>query len=140
MTPAELIDQVKEKTGSRSYYALAQTLEIPEETIASYRRGRTFPDPYACTKFAIVLGQDPVQLIAEMELQREKNERKKDFWRGFLSRARKGTVAGILALTCFASFLNAGAGRGGLPEPSQAVAVAATVGLMALFLRRRYFL
>lgn len=139
MTPLELIDHVKEKGGFRSYYALAQSLDIDESTIASYRKGRSFPDPYACTKFAIVLGQDPAQLIAEMELQREKNERKKDFWRGFLSRARKATVAAILVWTCFASSWNGGVGHGGVPDPNQAVAIAATVALTGLFLRRRRF-
>lgn len=139
MTPAELVDQVKEKAGFRSYYAMAHGLDIAEQNISAYRKGQRVPDAYACTKFAIVLGQDPAQLIAEMELQKEKDERRKDFWRGFLSRARKGTAVAILALTCFASFSNAGGERGGLPGPNPAVAVA-TAGLMALFLRRRYFL
>ena len=135
MTPAELIDKAKENTGSRSYYELSHKLDISEANLSRSRSGKQVPDFYACTKLAITVGMDPAEVMAEFEMQKEKNETRRAFYRDFLSRARKATVVGILALISIGFCLKGPAGDGGYQMVNGA-AIAATLG--ALLYRRRF--
>ena len=53
-------------------------------------------------KTVIALELDPAHVIADLEEQREKNEKRRDFWRSFLSRAPMLIAA--LACTLVLSF------------------------------------
>ncbi|WP_416242524.1 helix-turn-helix domain-containing protein [Azospira sp. APE16] len=133
MTPAEIIDKAKEATGARSYYDLAHKLEVSEQAISSYRKGERTPDFYACTKLAISLGMDPAQLMAEFELQKEKNEKKRAFYRDFLQRAKRAAVI-TLVCGCIGFYWSGLAASGG---PDQAAKVAAALAASAAFFRFR---
>jgi anti-sigma-K factor RskA len=63
-------------------------------------------------KIAITLQLDPAEVVADIEEQREKNPKRRDFWRSFLSRAALviATVACTLALN-FSAISGAGAER-----------------------------
>lgn len=135
MSPAEIIEKAKEATGSRSYYELSHKLDISETNLSRYRLGKVAPDFYACTKLAVTIGMDPAQLMAEFQMQQEKNETRRAFYRDFLSRARKATVVGILALISIGFCLKGPAGDGGY-QTANGAAIAATLG--ALLYRRRF--
>ena len=90
MTPSKYLDQLKAKIGVESDYALAKTLEIPNGYVAEFRTGRRGLSPYLCTRIAIGLGIDPTHVIADIEEQREKNAKRKEFWRSL----RRNTTAG----------------------------------------------
>jgi anti-sigma-K factor RskA len=62
---------------------------------------------------AITLELDPAEVVADLEEQREKNPKRKEFWRSFLLRVR--TLA-VFAVVTLALIFTAGAEN----EPAQA--------------------
>lgn len=110
MKPSAYLDAVKAELNIQSDYALAKRLGIPNANMPGMRDGsRKVPIDIAF-KIAIALQLDPAQVVADLEEQREKNEERRAFWRGFLSRA--ATVAVMLACTLvlnFSATLGAGA-------------------------------
>ena len=98
MTARELLLECKLKLKIESDYALAKALEIPRPRMSEYMHGKINPDIYALTRIAIILKQDPIQLIAKYEAATEKNEIKRKFWEGFISRASKAGRACTLGL------------------------------------------
>lgn len=96
MKPSAYLDAVKAQLNIQSDYELAKRLEVGNGRIVMIRNGER-PIPLAMAfKIAITLQLDPAQVIADLEEQREKNEKRRDFWRSFLSRASMG----IAALAC----------------------------------------
>ena len=101
MKPSEYLDAFKDVTGITSDYALAQRLEIKNGWIPAIKRGeRNIPLEMAF-KIAIALQLDPSQVIADLESQREKNEKRAEFWRGFLSRANTAAAVMCTPLSTF---------------------------------------
>ena len=97
METTELLQKVKDKTGAESDYKLAKVLDIPTQRIADYRSGKRAPDVYACTKIAIMLGVDPLEIISEVEARSAQTQAKRDFWRDFRQHTGKAAVM-VLAL------------------------------------------
>lgn len=96
MKPSAYLDAVKAQLNIQSDYELAKRLEVGRGRIVEMRTG-TRPVPIdVAFKIAITLQLDPSQVIADLEEQREKNAKRRDFWRSFLSRASMG----IAALAC----------------------------------------
>lgn len=98
MQVIDLLEKVKAKTGATTDYKLSKVLEISDARISDYRSGKRIPDAYACTKIALALEMEPIEIIAEIEAETEKNEQKRNFWRNFKLRSGKATVI-ILALS-----------------------------------------
>lgn len=95
MKPSAYLDAVKAELDIDSDYALAKRLEITRGQIVAIRDGSR-PMPLAVAfKVAITLQLDPAMVIADLEEQREKNEKRRGFWRSFLSRA-----ACVIAVAC----------------------------------------
>lgn len=99
MKANELLEAVKAREGITSNYRLAKVLDIPENRINDYAHGRAHPDEYAATKIALALELDPISVIAELKAESEKDEKKREFWRNFLTRAAL-VVASLAALHC----------------------------------------
>lgn len=102
MKPSAYLDAVKAQLNIESDYQLAKRLEVGNGRIVAMRDGsRPIPIDIAF-KIAIALELDPAQVIADLEEQREKNEKRRDFWRSFLSRAPM--LIAVLACTLALSF------------------------------------
>lgn len=102
MKPSAYLDAVKAQLNIESDYALAKRLEIGRARIVEMRNGaRPVPLDIAF-KVAIALQLDPAQVVADLEEQREKNEKRRDFWRSFLSRAPM--LIAVLACTLALNF------------------------------------
>lgn len=114
MKPAEYLDACKKALHIGSDYELAHRLEVPKQYVSEYRKGRRMIAPDVAFRIAITLERDPAQVWAEIEVQQEKNEKRRDFWRSFLSRAATvAAVACTLALSYSAGLGNAPAASGG---------------------------
>jgi transcriptional regulator with XRE-family HTH domain len=107
MKPVEYLYQIKTRHKITSDYALAAFLKISRARISDYVKGKTWPDVYASMQIAFALELDPLQVLADFESQSEKNEQKREFFRDFLSRAKKPFGVLVLALS-FTAFLLAG--------------------------------
>lgn len=94
----ELLLECKIKLGIKSDYALAKALKSSTGMVSHYMAGKRSPDPFTCLQMALILKRDPLEIIAEVEAESEKNEKKREFWRDFLVQARKVTGRGLLAV------------------------------------------
>lgn len=112
---AELMDALKAKIGITSDYALAKKLGVNRARISAYRQGNEKPDFYICVKAGIFLNLDPVKIAAEIELEKEKNEERRGFWRDFLSQSTPAILIMLVSLciTFFGSVPSAEANNGG---------------------------
>lgn len=131
MTPAEYMDAAKQVMGIKADNELANRFEINRSRVSAYRAGREWPDYYIVTKLAITLNLDPATVLADIESQREKNPKRLEFWRSFLSRAAMlALVASTLAL-CFSGNFDTGPGLlGGLIAASAAFLYAVRVRII----------
>lgn len=107
MNSAEYIEKCKEKLNCGSYYRLAQMLEIDEREITFYRNGQRTASSYAAFKFAECLGIDPAIVIADIGSEMEKNPKKRDYFKSFMSRCAK-TLAVLVLLGGLGSSQGAG--------------------------------
>lgn len=132
MNPAAYLDAAKAQIGVESDYELARRLDIPKQDISRYRLGQRIMNTYICTKLAITLELDPIAVIADIESQTEKNEKRREFWRSFLSRV--GMVAAVLCTLAlsYSDGLETGAATSG-----GVVLLAISSATTAYFYRRR---
>lgn len=121
MTPTEYLDAAKAVMNITSDNELAQRLGTTRQRISAYRLGQQHISAEAAFKIAITLNQDPALVFADLESQREKNPKRAEFWRSFLSRAAMvAMIASTLAL-CFSGNCDTGPGPlGGLIAASAA--------------------
>jgi len=101
----ELLLECKIKLGIKSDYKLAQALEIHTARVSSYMSGKEQPDTYTAVRMALILKRDPTEIIAMIESEKEKNEKKKAFWVDFLAHVRQAAKLYMLALVFIASSL-----------------------------------
>lgn len=98
MNGIEYINKCKEKTKAKSLYQLAIELDIREQDINYYAKGTRLPSVYACFRFAECLGISPSIIMADIASETEKNVKKRNYFKSFISacqRVGKGTVLQI---------------------------------------------
>lgn len=83
----DYMDEVKRRKGLTSNYQLSKLLEISEPAISECYSGKKHADLYIGTRLALALGMEPIHLLAEVRAEAEKNEKKRNFWLGFLTHA-----------------------------------------------------
>lgn len=115
MKPSAYLDAVKAELNIQSDYELAKRFDVGNGRIVMIRSGERPVPVDMAFKIAITLNMDPANVVADLEEQREKNEKRRAFWQGFLQRARHLTV--VLALTlasiCSVIYGNGAATHGG---------------------------
>lgn len=97
MKPAEYLDAAKARLNLPSDYALAQAMDCDRARISEVRSGHRAMPLEIAFRIAITLELDPAQVVADLEEQREKNEKRRGFWRSFQSRA--ACTAAVLGIT-----------------------------------------
>lgn len=95
----ELLKACKQALGVETDYKLAKALDVHRSLVSAYMAGTRIPDVYAAFRIAEILGRDPVEIIAQIEAERAKSEKRKGYWNLFWQRATKRAVIGMLALT-----------------------------------------
>lgn len=96
----QLIGQVRAKLGGATDYRIAQVLDIPRQRVSTYTKGEQQADAYACAKIAEVLERDPLEIIAQVEAEAARTEKKRAFWRSFPSGLKRTALgAGWLVIT-----------------------------------------
>lgn len=87
MKPSAYLDAVKAQLNIDSDYELGRRLDLPSKSIPAIRKGTRYVPLNIAFKIAITLELDPARVVADLEEQREKNPKRREFWQGFLSRA-----------------------------------------------------
>lgn len=101
-TTADYLDEIKEKCGLPSDYAVAIKLGLTRFAISHHRHCKNAFDNHTCLIVANTLEIPLQDVIKDMEIQREKDEKKKADWLSFESRL-KGAAATIAA-ACSVTF------------------------------------
>lgn len=87
MTQQELFEEAYNKLNARSWYHLAQLMDLEERELRFYRKGERTPDVYACFKLAEILGKSQAEILAAIHATSEKNENKRLYFKRFFSTA-----------------------------------------------------
>jgi transcriptional regulator with XRE-family HTH domain len=85
MITTELIEQVRAKLDGATDYKIAQVLEISKQKVSAMRKGTEKPDAYDCARMAEILERDPLEVIAQVEAEAARTEKKRQYWRSFFS-------------------------------------------------------
>lgn len=89
-----LLEAARKKLGGVTDYKLAQALGMPRQRVSDYHAGTRHADAYACTRLAMILGRDPLEVIAEVEAETAKTPERAEFWKSVNFGLRR-TAAGI---------------------------------------------
>lgn len=81
MKPSEWLDKAKEKQKIETDYKLAKLIGIETSGIANLRRRDKGMDNYTAIRIAEILEIDMLKVIIDMELQKAKNDSKKEYWK-----------------------------------------------------------
>jgi transcriptional regulator with XRE-family HTH domain len=119
MKAAELLDLAKGRLSLKSDYALAKMSGIPKQRISQIRSGKEAMPLHLIYWLAVTLEKDPAELVAQQEIEREKNPERVKFWNSFLSRAALllGLVVALPSMLS-GSIGNAQAASGGIVAAS----------------------
>lgn len=96
----ELMETVKAAKGIESKYALAKTLNISTQRIGSYYNGKAIPNNDACLEIAKALNRDLTEIIALVEMDNAKDEKRRVAWREYF-KSIGGIAASIALVFCF---------------------------------------
>jgi transcriptional regulator with XRE-family HTH domain len=80
MKTVDWLAECKQKFGVESDYALAKRLGVSQQTISSYRTGRSRLDDDMALTVAEALGVNPMRVIADANAERAKTEEQKARW------------------------------------------------------------
>ncbi|WP_310446134.1 hypothetical protein [Thiobacillus sp.] len=93
----QLIEQVRKKLEGATDYKIAQVLDLHSEYVSGYVNGDRKADAYACARIAEILERDPLEVIAQVEAEAARTEKKRAYWRSFFS-GLKRTAHGFALL------------------------------------------
>jgi predicted transcriptional regulator len=95
-----LIEQVRAKMDGATDYKIAQALDIPTGIVHYYVKGDRAADSYTCARIAEILEQDPLEIIAQVEAEAARTEKKREYWRSFFSGMKRKAHVVALSATC----------------------------------------
>lgn len=89
-----LLDRLKQQQALPSEYALAKLLHVTQENVRIWRSGRSAPDTAILVRIAELLNQEPLPLMATVEIEREQHKKKPrpwaiDMWKRYAPRLRR---------------------------------------------------
>lgn len=115
----QLLEQVRVKLGGATDYKIAQALDLHTKYLTDYKQGRP-ADAYACAKIAEILDRDPLEIIAQVEAEAARSEKKREYWRSFFSGLKRKAHVVALCVTLGFSAIghwDGGTARGGFFRP-----------------------
>lgn len=99
MRTVDYLDRVKALTPTGSVYAAAALLGLPEGTVRNWALGNNKPDALACAKIAELLDMPIEQVLADVELEREKDPARRAYWEGLARKFAACVVMGSAIAT-----------------------------------------
>lgn len=116
----QLIEEVRRKLDGATDYKIAQVLDLPRQRLSDFVKGDREADTYACAKIAEILDRDPLEVIAQVEAEAARTEKKREYWRSFFSGLKRRAHVVALCVTLgfsAAGHWDGGAAKGGFLRP-----------------------
>lgn len=99
MKTISYIEEAKRRLGISTDYGIAKELGMTRGAFAHYKTGRRVIDDYTAAKLAELLKINPLEVIAAANAEREKDDRKREFWQKIASGAQAAVVGGTLVFS-----------------------------------------
>ena len=96
MTTNEYLDAAKKRLKVDTDYKLAKWLEVNQARISAYRSGKEGMDNYTAARIANLLVINQLEVIADTNAEREKDDKKREFWRGLVKNQVKTTLIVVM--------------------------------------------
>jgi predicted transcriptional regulator len=90
MDTIHYLDAVRDKLPTRSDYAVAKALGVSKQAVSRYMKGTGYFDDYVAIRVAELLKIDPLQVIADVNMQRTQNAEVRAVWKGLLEKISEG--------------------------------------------------
>jgi predicted transcriptional regulator len=97
-TTKQLLDRAKKVQGIESDYKLAQVLGVVNSAVTNYRAGRSHPDDAVAARLAVLAGQDPSAVIAELHAERAKTPEVRQLWIRMANQLRHAVATVMFAV------------------------------------------
>ena len=81
MKANEWLKKAKEKLNIKSDYELAKVIGVKPTAISNIKIRNSGMDNYTACRIADILEIKEIKIIADIELEKEKKEEKKEYWR-----------------------------------------------------------
>ncbi len=81
MKPAEWLDKAKKKLIIESDYELSKIIGVHQSALTNIRKRNAGIDNYIASRLEDILELKQMTIIIDMEIQKEKNEEKKKYWK-----------------------------------------------------------
>jgi predicted transcriptional regulator len=79
-TVKNLLNEAIQKNNLKNYAELAKKIGVSQKSINYYKNGKTTPEMFVMMKLAMLTNRKLEEVIAMINIEREKNEKKKNFW------------------------------------------------------------
>ncbi|WP_233869313.1 hypothetical protein [Paraburkholderia adhaesiva] len=89
-TTVQWLDEVKDCLGIASDYAAAKALHVTRASVSGWRTGRCTFDNEVCLRVAEILNANPFEVLATVNIERIKDEERRDLWANALERISVG--------------------------------------------------
>lgn len=90
MKTQEYLDAVRTSLGLPSDYALQKPLDLSKGQISNYRTGRDRLSNKVAVRVARLIKKDPVQVLIEVNMEKETDPETKAVWQSLLEKISKG--------------------------------------------------
>ncbi|MGZ4991117.1 MAG: hypothetical protein ACXWFX_16135 [Methylobacter sp.] len=81
MRPAEWLDKAKKKLIIESDYELSKVIGVHQSALTNIRKRNAGIDNYIASRLEDILELERMTIIIDMEIQKEKNEEKRNYWK-----------------------------------------------------------
>ncbi|BBH12969.1 DUF3693 domain-containing protein [Chromobacterium haemolyticum] len=126
---SDYLREAMEKMGETSNRKAGEKLGIHGNTIGQYLSGERIMDDFACIMVAKILGIDGMIVIAAAQMEREKNQARKDVWEDLLKKMGALALGGLTAGAMLMGSLSANNASASQRMTNAACGVAATCHL-----------
>lgn len=92
-TTVQYLNEAKEALGFDSDRKLAIWMEVSTAALARYQNGERTLDNYAAAKIAEALKLDPMEVIGAANWEREKDGKRREYWRQVVTRSAAAVLA-----------------------------------------------
>lgn len=94
-TTTDLLDALQERYGWTSDNQLADGLGVPQTTVSSWRRGRTYPTEVHAITIAKALDMEPLHVLAIAAADRSPDRKTREAWLAQIARFFAAVAIGM---------------------------------------------